>query len=109
MSRRRDKMLAITRYLTGRTGIPGLAYHGPEATLIAPWPYEIRISTDRSLGRLSERIKALQDVDEKKIPVVIRYDGDLDTPPNAWAVMRLETFCRLAKLHYDTEIAGRGD
>lgn len=109
MSRRRDKIMSIVRYLTGRTGIPGLGYHGPDATLLAPWPYQFTVSTDRSLGRLAERVQALQDVDEKKIPVIIRYDGHLDNPPNAWAVMRLETFCRLAKLHYDSEIAGRGD
>ena len=109
MSKRTDKILSIVRYLTGRTGIPGIGSHGPDSTLMAPYPYQFQVTTDANLGRFAENFRRLEDVDPKQIPVIIRYDAYLGSPANAWTVMRLETFCRLAKLHYDSEIKGRGD
>ena len=98
MSARRDKSLRIARYLTGHTGIPGITYSG-DMDLVSPFPYKFRLTTDRSLQRLSERVKSLEDV--RGLPSVIRFDGDLDGPPSAWAVMRLEQFCVILKAHYD--------
>jgi len=101
MSNRTDKILSVVRYITKKTGIQGIGYHGPDSTLIAPWPYQFQVITDAKLRRITEQVRVMEDADPQQIPIIIRYDNYLDKPSNAWAVMRLETACELVRLHQD--------
>ena len=107
MSVRRDKTLRIVRYLTGHTGIPNISWTGPGSLLTAPFPYSFDMSTERSYYRMYKQM--IEAADRKGIATVIRYDNTLDGPANAWAMIRLETYCELLNIHYEANHKGRGE
>lgn len=107
MSRRKDRINKVVRYLTGHTGIPGLSWTGPQSLLTAPFPYSFDMSTEHSLWRVAQKVRAT--ADRRGIPCVIRFDMDTPNVPDAWVVLRLETYCELLALHYKTNSEGRGE
>lgn len=100
MGVRRDKGVAITRYLTGMTGIPGLSWEGMTNEILAPNPYTIHITTSRKLQDWHDRIRFS---DPEKPHILIRYDNEMDSPADAWVGMRLYNFIPLLTTHYDTQ------
>jgi len=98
MGRRRDKSLALTRYLTGSSGIPGLHWSGT-SEIDAPSPYRISLTTAR---KLDEWHDAIRFSDDDKPHMLIRYDYSMDSPADAWVAMRLHNFIPLLTAHYET-------
>ena len=93
---RNDKGRAISRYLTGSTGIPSLYWNN--TTVESPPPYDFTVTTARKLMLWHEHIRG----GNHGIPIAIRYDHDLDSVADAWVGMRLEHFAPLLKAHYES-------
>lgn len=91
MGRRRDKALAVTRYLTGTTGIPFIRWDG--VRIEAPSPYGIEIVTDAVWDRFGSKVRATSE--QVGIPFVIRYDGYVDGVENAIVGTNLKAFAQL--------------
>lgn len=99
MGVRRDKGRALTRYLTGTTGIPLLHWDGIHGCIDAPPPYKIDVTTSRSLSNWHDLIRELN-VDAPHM--VIRYDNSLPDVSHAWVAMKLSGFVPLLTAHYNT-------
>lgn len=95
--KRNDKIKAVRRYLVAATGIPGIYWDGVGNALDAPDPYDFVVSTDASLSRFFERIKAGR---TDKMPFVIRYDSYLNEVDRSVVGMPLSTFAPLLQAHY---------
>ena len=98
MGVRRDKGRALTRYLTGSTGIPFLTWNGLQNEIDAPPPYHIDITTSRNLGNWHELIRGIGDGPS----MAIRYDNALPDVSHAWVAMKLSGFVPLLTAHYNT-------
>jgi len=94
------KVRTVTKYLTGRTGIPSLYYDRTTGNVQSPPPYRFGVSTDAAWWRLG---KYLKEMPEDSLSFAIRYDkyieGGVD---NAIVAMRLEVFVKLLEAHYNT-------
>jgi len=99
MGTRRDKGIALTRYLTGATGIPGLHWAGTTNEIDAPAPYLIDVTTAR---KLQEWHDAIRYSNPDKPHMLIRYDKSMDSPADAWVAMTLHNFIPLLVSHYET-------
>jgi hypothetical protein len=99
MGARRDKGRALTRYLTGSTGIPFLAWDGIHGAIDAPSPYKIDVTTSRSLGNWHDLIRGINSASQH---MVIRYDYNMDSVADAWVAMKLGGFVPLLTAHYQT-------
>lgn len=97
MGVRRDRGLALARYLTGSTGIPFIRWDG--MGLDAPAPYSFGVTTSRKLQVWHDRIWELP-VD--KPHCVIRYDSAMPDVSHAWVAMKLGGVAPLLGLHYDS-------
>lgn len=97
MGERSTKGKALTRYLTGHTGIPFLNWS--DGIIDAPHPYLIRVTTSRKLQNWYDLIRTMP---EDKISMSIRYDNDLPSVEQAWVGMQLRPFVRLLECHYNT-------
>lgn len=99
-----DKCKRVTRYLTGRTGIPSLYSAGRERRIDAPYPLAISVTTDRATWRFFEAIKATDG--QPTLGVVIRADSDntLEASPVG---MTLHTFAELLRVYYEAVIEPR--
>ncbi len=102
MGTRRDKGKAITRYLTGHTGIAGLSWDGSDNEILAPDPYQIDVTTDRKLDNWHALIRE----EMTQTHIVIRYDLGMDSIDAAWVGMNLYDFVPLLKSHYDANKRG---
>lgn len=97
MGRRTEKGNALTRYLTGRTGIPFLKWDGVNSSIDAPAPYEIDVTTSRKLQNWHDLLR--QEV--PGVHIVIRYDNGMDSIEQAWVGMPLKDFAPLLQAHYE--------
>lgn len=98
MGARRDKGLALARYLTGHTGIPLLAWNHDAGEIDAPHPYRMHVVTARSLTYWHEHLNAMPD---DAPHMTIRYDHSLGSIDAAWVGMRLSGFVPLLTKHYE--------
>ena len=98
MGVRRDKGRALTRYLTGATGIPFLHWNGIHSQIDAPYPYVIDVTTSRALANWHDQIRELGDLTH----MAIRYDNSLPDVSHAWVAMKLSGFVPLMTAHYQT-------
>lgn len=99
MGVRRDKGRALTRYLTGSTGIPFLHWDGINGCIDAPHPYVIDVTTSRALANWHDLIRDIKDDTQH---MVIRYDNSLPDVSHAWVAMKLSGFTPLLTAHYNT-------
>lgn len=99
MGERTNKGRALSRYLTGHTGIPFLTWNGLQSSIDAPYPYIIEVTTSRKLQHWTDHIKAMP---EDRIGMSIRYDNDLPSVEQAWVGMQLRSFSALLECHYNT-------
>jgi len=99
MGVRRDKGLALARYMTGTSGIPGLSWEGLHSEITAPPPYQIDVTTSRSLENWHDLIRG---IDGDQPHMAIRYDNSLSDVSQAWVAMRLSGFIPLLTAHYNT-------
>ncbi len=96
---RTDKGLAVARYITGRTGIPGCSWDGGHSAITMPYPYRFDVTTSRKLQNWHDHIRGYPD----EGPIIhgcIRYDRQLDAVSHAWVGMTLGTAARLLEAHY---------
>lgn len=100
MGVRREKGLALTRYMTGASGIPGLMWGGSVNEIVAPAPYIIGVTTSR---KLQDWHDAIRNSVPNKPHMHIRYDRGMDSPADAWVAMTLHNFIPLLTAHYDTQ------
>jgi hypothetical protein len=98
MGVRRDKGKAVTRYLTGSTGIPSLHWEGMGNSIEAPSPYVIDLTTARKLENWHEILRT----EGPGIRIAIRYDGSLDSVEQAWVGLSLRDFAPMLKAHYES-------
>lgn len=97
MGVRRDKGAALTRYLTGSTGIPTLSWDN--GVILAPSPYRIEVTTNRKLETWHELMRRLP---ADKPHMAIRYDNVLPDVSYAWVGMTLGGIAPLLQAHYET-------
>jgi hypothetical protein len=102
MGARRDRGLAVTRYLTGRTGIPGLSWEGEHSEILSPFQYQIDLTTSRKLQVWHDLIRQ----ELNKTHIVIRYDASMDSIDQAWVGMLMYDFVPLLTNHYETNRKG---
>jgi|TARA_R110000823_G_scaffold266607_2_gene386352 hypothetical protein len=95
---REYKQRVISKYLTGRTGIPSLFYNKTIREIESPPPYKFYVSTDYSFGRFFSYLKSMP---EGSLSFTIRYDKGTDGVDNAIVGMTMDTFAQLLKTHYD--------
>lgn len=100
MGARRDKMRAVTRYLTAHTGIPLISWDGSSALLDVPWPYAIIVSTDAKVQRWREALGLLP---RNRMRASIRYDKWIDDIDDAEVVLPLSDYVRLLHTHYHNQ------
>ena len=96
---RTGKGLALTRYITGTTGIPLLSWDGLHSSIDAPAPYRIEVTTSRKLQNWHDLIRAAPEMSQT---MVIRYDNSLTDVSHAWVAMPLGGFAPLLAAHYET-------
>lgn len=106
MGGRRDKGLALSRYLTGHTGIPLLAWDQKAGRVDAPFPYVIDVVTERNFDPWSELLR--RENDPLTLNMSILYHYGMDSIDQAWVGMQLRPFTTLLTAHYDT-IRHRGE
>lgn len=97
MGGRRDKGMALARYLTGSTGIPFISWQGMGVD--APAPYSFEVTTSKKLQLWHDQIWALP-VD--KPHCAIRYDGAMPDVGHAWVAMKLGAIAPLLALHHES-------
>lgn len=97
MGKRTDKGNALTRYLTGHTGIPFLKWDGVFGSIDAPAPYEIDVTTSRKLQSWHDLLRE----EKPSVHIVIRYDNGMDSLEQAWVGIRLKDFAPLLQAHYE--------
>jgi len=98
--KRNDKGRAVTRYLTGHTGIPSLAWDGSTSMITAPPPYKPFVSTDNAWWRFRQYLDLREDT--VGIPFVVRYDKTINGVDKAIVGIHLDNFADLVKAHYET-------
>ena len=91
MGRRRDKGLAVSRYLLGQTGIPFIEW--TKEGISAPYPLRFDLQTEATHWKYWDAVKKLPDNDE--LPFVIRYDAYIENITDAVVTMKMHTFVRL--------------
>jgi len=96
--KRSTKGKAVTRYLTGHTGIPLLTWNGENNTITAPAPYEPYVSTDGAWWRFRQYLDERQE--STGIPFVVRYDGSIENVDTAIVGIRLRHFAPVLAEHY---------
>lgn len=98
MGGRTDKGKAVTRYLTGSTGIPMLRWDGLNSAVTAPYPYVIDVTTSRKLDNWHDLLRQDWGI---ATHMAIRYDFQMDSVADAWVGMSLRAFAPLLKAHYE--------
>ena len=99
MGERSNKGAALSRYLTGHTGMPFLMWNGSHSTIETPPPYKIEVTTSRSLENWHNLIRGIEG---HKPQMAIRYDNALPDVSHAWVAMQLSGFVPLLTAHYNT-------
>lgn len=99
MGGRRDKGLALTRYLTGHTGIPLLSWDGGHGRVAAPPPYQFRVTTGRKLQLWTDSIR---EPIAGSMDFSIRYEYSMPSIDQAWVGMKMQTFVPLLTAHYES-------
>jgi hypothetical protein len=102
---RRDRGLAVARYVVGASGIPGVRWTG-QIPLDAPYPYQLGLTTSRVHVHWTD---AIAELDPKRVGGIIKYDGSIPDIPSAMVGMRLDHFCSLIGMHYEQHVKGRGE
>ena len=102
MADRANKGRAVTRYLTGSTGMPSLLWDGIRGSIEAPHPYSIDVTTSRKLQNWHDLLRE----EHKGIRIAIRYDRNMDSVAQAWVGMTLQDFAPLLQAHYETTRRG---
>ena len=97
---RNGKGNAVTRYLTGSTGIPMLSWNYSDSRVLAPPPYLLDVTTSRKLQHWHDLIRS--DTSPDTIHAVIRYDMSMDSIEQAWVGMNMRTFSTILTAHYDS-------
>ncbi len=100
MGQRRDKSLAVARYIVSASGIPGIRWDGT-GQLEAPWPYSINLTTSKKLENWHNLLR--REPETGKINISIRYDHGLPDVAHAWAALPLRDLATLMQSHYDKE------
>lgn len=98
MGLRTQKGNALTRYLTGHTGIPLLKWDGQHGRIDAPPPYHIDVTTSRKLELWHEH---LRNAVPGGLSIAIRYDAGMPSLDQAWVGMQLRSFVPLLTAHYE--------
>ena len=70
MGERTTKGNAVTRYLTGRTGIPMLTWDGQHSRIQAPPPYSFDVVTARKLQWWHDAVAGLRAEEAAASPVM---------------------------------------
>jgi len=96
---RNEKGRALSRFLTGRTGIPMLSWDYMESRIDAPPPYRIDVTTSAKIEHFR---KLLMDKPGTSTHMVIRFDKFIPGIEGAWVGMRLADFTPLLTAHYQT-------
>lgn len=99
MGARTTKGAALTRYLTGHTGIPLLTWDGQHGRIDAPYPYQIDVTTSRKLQTWHD---LLREELPAGIGINIRYDNGMPSIDQAWVGMQLRSFVPLLTAHYES-------
>jgi hypothetical protein len=99
MGVRNDKGRAVTRYLTGSTGIPMLSWNADNNTISAPPPYKITLTTSRKLENWHDILRREQ---TGGLHVAIRYDNSQPAVDHAWVGLSLKDFTVLLTAHYES-------
>lgn len=94
MAARRDKGLAVARYLTAATGIVGFRWNGQN--IDSPAPYVVHLTTSRKLQNWTDAL-----TDSDTLGFAIRYDYSLPELAEAWVGMKLETFAMLLQAYHE--------
>lgn len=97
--KRKDKGERIIRYITGNSGIPGISYQYEANAVNAPYPYKLGVTTAAQNWRF---MQAVRELPHDRIGGIVRYDGYVQTVDEAVVGMRLDTFCQLLAVHYET-------
>jgi hypothetical protein len=95
MGVRADKGRALSRYITGHTGMPLLHWNG--TTIESPPPYKFEVTTSRSLENWHNLIRGIEGYNPH---MAIRYDNTLPDVSHAWVAMQLSGFVPLLTAHY---------
>lgn len=90
--KRSEKGARIARFIGNHAGWIGLRWDNATSTLNAPFPHAIRVVTERSTVNF---MIACRHLPEKGLPVVIRYDGDIESVDRAIVGMTLHTYATL--------------
>ena len=96
--KRKDKILAVRRYITAYSGIPVITWDGVGNALEAPYPYGFIVSTDRSNNRF---IQIGRGLNQNTMSSVVRYDADIDHVGQALVLTHLQQYASLLKTHYE--------
>lgn len=99
MGERATKGRAVTRYLTGHTGIPLLTWDGIRGRIDAPPPYLIDVTTSRKLENWHN---LLREQPPGGLSIAIRYDNGMPSLDQAWVGMQLRSFTPLLTAHYQS-------
>ena len=106
VGKRRDKGLAVARYLTGETGIPLISW--TTDGLDCPHPFKFKLLTEATNWKYWQAANALDPKDD--MSVIIRYDGYMESIDDALVTMKIQTFTRLISEwadHHHLEIRSR--
>ena len=106
MGGKRDKGMALARYLVGHAGIPGLAWNHSLSQVDAPFPYIVVVETQRNLDPWHAMLRTDGPADRLKMSILYHYG--MDSLDQAWVGMQLKPFTTLLTTHYDT-IRHRGE
>jgi hypothetical protein len=99
---RREKGMAITRYLTGHCGIVGLSWDGTCNQILSPSDYQIDVTTSRKLDNWHQLLRQ----ETTNAHISIRYDLGMDSINQAWVGMQMSDFVPLLTAHYLTNQRG---
>ena len=99
MGARRDRGLAISRYISSETGIPFMGFENRANVITSPRPYLFQLVTDRANEALP---RAMKELPRTGVPIAVRHNLFVsDSITDAWFVMRGSDFMPLLKMHYE--------
>lgn len=101
---RRDKGMAVARYILGTTGIPGISW--ASGSIQSPPPYAIDLLTGRKLQWWHDRIASYDN--EPGMRFAVRYDNGMGPITSAWVGMNITAFTELLAAHHQSTDRGTG-
>lgn len=98
--KRGEKVRAIARYLTSRTGITPIHDVPHSNTLETPPAYAVMVTTDGSLQRFWATGYALE---RDLISFAVRFDNRLQQVDDSLVLMRLDNFVKLLAAYHESK------